>query len=118
MSIIRSTLAQLAEILSVRSDQVEDALASEKLVKRTISRRGMFRAASVAVAAAALPSGLVMSEVARHSNPFFDALPEPQPLNSWAAFSSTDWQWVMLVPSTSALAYKIRSAPTRPRPLR
>jgi hypothetical protein len=62
MSVIVSTLQALAKILCVEDDQIEDALASERLAKRTLSRRGLLLGASAAVAAAALPTGLVMVE--------------------------------------------------------
>lgn len=65
MNILRATLSSLAGILSVREDQVDDALQSERLVKRTLSRRGMFQAVGVAAAAAALPTGLVLGEIPR-----------------------------------------------------
>lgn len=62
MNIIRSSLQSLAKVLCVKDDQVEDALASERLAKRTLSRRGLLVGASAAVAAAALPTGIVMVE--------------------------------------------------------
>ncbi len=63
MSIVRATLASLAEILSVRDDQVEDALVSSKLARLAMDRRGFFRGVSVAAAAVALPEGMAFSEV-------------------------------------------------------
>jgi len=62
--IIRATLSSLAKLLSVEDDQIEDALASEKLAKRQLSRRGIFIAGAAAVAAVALPTGLVLSPAA------------------------------------------------------
>jgi hypothetical protein len=62
MSILRATLDSLAGMLSVRGDQIEDALASEKLVRAGMDRRGFFRGTTAAAAALALPSGLVMAE--------------------------------------------------------
>jgi hypothetical protein len=59
--IIRATLSSLAKILSVKDDQIEDALASEKLVKRTLNRRGLLMASAAAVAAVTLPTGLALS---------------------------------------------------------
>ncbi|HMG13527.1 MAG TPA: hypothetical protein VK571_10135 [Gemmatimonadaceae bacterium] len=65
MSIIRATLDSLAGMLSVRGDQIEDALASERLVRAGMSRRGFFRGTSAAVAALALPSGIGMADAPR-----------------------------------------------------
>jgi len=62
VSILRSTLDSLAGMLSVRGDQIEDALASEKLVRAGMDRRGFFRGTTAAVAALALPTGLIMAE--------------------------------------------------------
>jgi hypothetical protein len=63
MTILRSTLGLLGRLLGVRDDQIEDALASERLVKRTLSRRGLFQGVTAAVVAAALPKGIVFGEV-------------------------------------------------------
>lgn len=63
MSMIRATLSSLAKILSVRGDQVEDALASEQLARLSMDRRGFFRSVSVAAALVALPTGMVFSEM-------------------------------------------------------
>jgi len=62
MTILRATLDSLAGLLSVRGDQIEDALASEKRVQAGMSRRGFFRGTTAAAAALALPSGLIMAE--------------------------------------------------------
>lgn len=57
--IIRATLGSLAKLLSVKDDQIEDALSSEKLVRRTLNRRGLLLGGMAAAAAVALPTGLV-----------------------------------------------------------
>ncbi len=65
MTIIRATLAELSKVISVREDQIEDALASDRLVKLSMSRRGFFRGVTAAAAALALPTGIAFSELRR-----------------------------------------------------
>lgn len=66
MSIARATLSSLAELLSVRGDQVEDALASERLVKLSMDRRGFFKGIGAAAATVALAKGTGFSEFVDH----------------------------------------------------
>ncbi len=61
--LIRATFDSLAQLLSVSPDQVGEALGSERLVKRQISRRGLFVGCGAMAAAAALPSGKAFGEI-------------------------------------------------------
>lgn len=98
MNIVRATLDTLASMLSVRGDQIEDALASERLVKAGMSRRGFFRGTTAAAAQLALPSGLVLSQAklvsargqileirSRICQPFWDTLIRLPPIFATAS---------------------------------
>ncbi len=65
MKLALSTFGSLAKILSVREHQVEDALASERLARLTMDRRGFLRSVGAAAAAAALVRGVGFSELTR-----------------------------------------------------
>lgn len=98
LGIVRATLGSLAKLLSVKDDQIEDALASERLVKRTLNRRGLLLSGMTAVVASALPTGLALSQP-RAADPIDGSILFLHRLvvkmaPSWGTPTKVTWNWV------------------------